>query len=295
MLCFVALGVAACGGSTATSSTAENTPAANATATVHQTPSTTLPAFDHIVVVIEENHGYSDIHGSSDAPYINTLASHAATFTSSHAVTHPSEPNYLALFAGSTFGVDSDACPQSFNAPNLGGELLANGKSFAGYSESMPAAGFMGCSSSDSTPDYARKHNPWSDFSDVPAASNLPFSAFPSDFTSLPSVAFVVPNQRNDMHSGSIAAADDWLRAQMDAYSQWAQAHNSLLIVTWDEDDGGSGNHILTFFAGAHVHTGQYGESVSHYDVLRTIEALEGIQYTGKAASAHTISDVWQA
>jgi hypothetical protein len=293
VLC-LALSLAACAGSPAATNTASNTPIGTPASTSTGTPSA-LPSFDHIVVVVEENHSYGDIIGSADAPYINALASKSALFTASHAVTHPSQPNYLALFAGSTFVLSSDDCPQHFNAPNLGGELLAAGKSFVGYSESLPSAGFTGCNSDDSAHNYARKHNPWSDFSDVAsAASNQPFSAFPSDFTSLPAVAFVVPNQVDDMHSGSISAADDWLQANMDSYIQWAQTHNSLLILTWDEDDSSSANHILTLFAGAHVHNGQYAEAITHYDVLRTIETLEGIPATGKAATAHAIADVWQ-
>src|SRR5882757_5332272 len=59
-----------------------------------------LPKPDHLVVVIEENHSYSSIIGSSSAPYINSLASQGASFTQSFAITHPSEPNYLALYAG---------------------------------------------------------------------------------------------------------------------------------------------------------------------------------------------------
>ena len=44
-------------------------------------------------------------------------------FTASYAVTHPSEPNYLALFSGSTQGVTDDSCPQTFSTENLGHEL----------------------------------------------------------------------------------------------------------------------------------------------------------------------------
>src|SRR5262249_4677316 len=151
---------------------------------------------DHIVIVVEENRSYTGITGAPDAPYIASLASQGAVFTDAHAVSHPSQPNYLALFAGDTFGVISDACPQRFAGPDLASELIAHGFSFTGYSESMPSAGFTGCDAGGSAePLYARKHNPWVDFADVPAASNQPFESFPSDFTQLPSVAFVVPNQ----------------------------------------------------------------------------------------------------
>jgi hypothetical protein len=255
-----------------------------------------LPHFDHIVLVVEENHGYAQIAGASDAPYINTLASQGAAFTDSYAITHPSQPNYLALFAGSTFNLSTDDCPQTLTAPNLGGEASARGVSFIGYAEALPQVGYTGCAAGGgSPPRYARKHAPWVNFADVSAQSNRPFSDFPSDLTRLPSIAFVAPDQYHDMHSGSIAAGDTWLREKIGAYAAWAPTHNSLLIVTWDEDDSLGKNHILTIFVGAHVHPGSYGETISHYDVLRTIEALEGLPFTGSAMSALTIADVWQA
>jgi acid phosphatase len=259
-------------------------------------PAVPLPHFDHVVVVVEENHSYAEILGSADAPYINSLARSAAVFTDSHGIGHPSQPNYLTLFAGSTFGVTGDECPQQFHAPNLGGELIGHGLSFAGYSEGLPRAGYTGCDDGNAfDPLYARKHNPWVDFADVPADANLPFSSFPADFRALPTLAFVVPNQLDDMHSGSVAAGDAWLNAHLDAYARWAPAHNSLLIITWDEDDTSSANHVATLFVGAHVRPGQYPETINHYDVLRTIEALYGLPFSGHAATAMTIADVWQS
>jgi len=254
-----------------------------------------LPHYDHIVIVVEENHSYADITSATDATYLASLATQGAVFTDAHGVTHPSQPNYLALFAGSTFGIASDACPQQLAGPNLASELIAHGMSFTGYSESMPAAGYTGCYDDTADQLYARKHNPWVNFADVPAASNQPFTSFPADFSQLPSVAFVVPNQLHNMHSGSIADADAWLRQHMDAYAQWARTHNSLLIVTWYEDDGSDANHIPTLFVGAHVQPGKYAETINHFDVLRTIEALEGVSFTNEAAHATTIADVWQS
>ena len=253
---------------------------------------TALPHFDHIVVAIEENHSYSDIIGSGDASYINTLAQHGALFTAAHAVSHPSEPNYLALYGGSTFDLSSDACPQTFSGPDLGNALTAQSLSFTGYSESMPSAGYTGCTDSGGV--YARKHNPWVNFTDVPAASNQPFSQFPGDFSQLPTVAFVVPNLQNDMHDGSVSAGDAWLHDNLDGYIQWARANNSLFILTWDEDDGSQSNQIPTLFVGAHVKTGTYSESINHYNVLRTIEDIYGLTPTRSAASTPAIADVWQ-
>ena len=244
----------------------------------------------HVVVVIEENHGYAEIIGSAGAPYINGLARSGALMTRSFAVTHPSEPNYLELFSGSTQGVTDDSCPNSFSAANLGGQLLAAGRSFAGYSEDLPATGFTGCRSGG----YVRKHNPWVMFTDVPAASNQPFSAFPQGhFQDLPTVAFVIPNLEHDMHDGSIRTGDRWLQANLDAYVQWAASHDSLLLLTFDEDDNGARNQIPTLFCGPMVKPGSFGETINHDNVLRTLEDLYGLGHAGRAAGAAPITGIW--
>jgi hypothetical protein len=247
-----------------------------------------LPHFDHVVIAIMENTGYSAIAGSSSAPYINSLMAEGASFTNSHGVTHPSQPNYLALFSGSTQGVSGDNCPVSFRGvANLGRQVLDAGLTFAAYSEDLPSVGFTGCSAAQ----YARKHAPWVNFNNVPAADQQPFTAFPSDFASLPTVSFVVPNLCNDMHDCSIDTGDSWLQSHLDGYVQWAKSHNSLLILTWDEDDFTSANQIPTVFVGAAVKPGNYGENINHLNVLHTIETMYGLTALGSGAPA--ITDVW--
>ena len=104
-----------------------------------------LPRPAHIVIVIEENKSYFRIIGNREAPYINELAERGALFTNSFGVTHPSQPNYLALFSGSTRGITSNACPLDLGGGNLAGSLLAKGLSFTSYAESMPEPGYAGC------------------------------------------------------------------------------------------------------------------------------------------------------
>ncbi len=248
-----------------------------------------LPRPDHIVIVIEENKPFSKIIGNADAPFINALAQRGVLFTNSFGVTHPSQPNYLALFSGSTRGVRDDACPLEMQGENLASALIAHGLSFATYSESMPQAGFTECSNDA----YMRKHNPAADWQEL-AAFNQPFSAFPQDFSKLPTVSLLVPDQRNDMHDGSIAQGDAWLAQNIERYAQWALAHNSLLIVTWDEDDNSEGNRIATLFVGATVQPGKSAQRINHYTVLRTISAMYGLPLMGKSAGEKMIADVWK-
>jgi len=259
-----------------------------------------LPRFDHIVIVVMENKNFNAIIGRPDeAPYINKLAGAGAVFTNSFAVTHPSQPNYLALFSGSTQSVTSDHCPEHFaNVKNLGSELIKAGLSFAGYSESMPSGGYTGCGSEVSL-GYTRAHNPWVDFGNVPAASNKTFTRFPADYTRLPTVSFVIPNLCHDMHYCSRDSGDNWVKHHLGGYASWALTHNSLLIITWDEDGtvlgaGGDKNRIPTIFYGDHVHAGTYREKTSHYGVLRTIEDIYALPRAGQSAHAAPITDVWK-
>lgn len=252
-----------------------------------------LPRPAHIVIVIEENRSQANIIGNKSAPFINALAANGAMMAQSFAETHPSEPNYLALFAGSTLGVTKDVCPVNAGAtPNLASELLSAGYTFVGYAESLPAVGSPACSAGK----YARKHVPWANFSNVPAANSVPFSAFPmGNYAALPTVSFVIPNNDNNMHDGSIAQGDAWLGRALSGYANWAVANNSLLILTWDEDDGSPRNQIPTVIYGGHVQPGTYSEQINHYSLLATLEQMYGLPKLGYAAAAAPIATIWAA
>src|SRR3989454_2479586 len=234
---------------------------------------TGVPRPDHVVMVIDENKSFSQIADAAGAPYINSLAQQGALFLASFAIGHPSQPNYVALFSASTHGINDDQCRPQIVGPNLGSELFEAGLTFAGYSESMPGAGFRGCSAGS----YQRKHNPWVNFTNVPASANLPFTEFPSNFHDLPTLAIVVPNQNDDMHDGSVAQGDRWLQDHLDAYIRWAMTHRSLFILTWDEGMNGTDNRIVTLMVGEMVRPGRYAERIDHYTVLRTLLEMDGL------------------
>jgi hypothetical protein len=246
---------------------------------------------DHIVVVVFENKAADQIEGNPAAPYLNSLMTNSAVLTDARAITHPSQPNYLALFSGSTQNVTDDHCPLNLgDRPNLGRQLIDAGLTFVGYSEGLPAVGYAGCSSGR----YAAKHSPWVNFSNLPGAVNQPATSFPSDYSKLPTVAFLIPDLCNDMHDCSIATGDSWSRDHLDPYVQWAREHSSLLVVTFDEDDQSAGNRVLTFIAGASIQPGRYAQPVSHYGLLSTVEGLYGLNPLGSAATAPPIVGIWR-
>ncbi|SEM54326.1 alkaline phosphatase family protein [Paenibacillus sp. OV219] len=264
----------------------------NATTTKEENTSKQLAevSVEHIVIVVEENHSYKQIVGSSNAPYMNALIKQGALFTSAYAITHPSQPNYLALFSGSTQGLKDDGCHKPFRTDNLGAELLKSGLTFTGFSEDMPKTGFTGCWAGG----YGRKHNPWVQFSNIPAKLNKPYKAFPKDYSKLPNVSFVIPNHQNDMHDGTVKEADDWLKTNIRDYAKWAQTHQSLLIVTWDEDDFSKKNQIPIIMVGSMIKPGKSEQRINHYSVLRMIEEMYDIPLLGGSRTAAPIEGIWK-
>ena len=274
----------------------------------------TVPSPDHIIIVIEENHGFDQIIGSENAPYINQLAEEGMLFTNSEAATHPSQPNYLALFSGSLQGVNSDKCLDKeapFSTPNIGAALLQRGYTFTGFSESLPKSGSLECRYEESKGyDYARKHAPWVNWqggklqkNGLPDSTNQPLTGFPSDFRNLPTVSFVIPNEGNDMHNldidgdtAAIKRGDKWLQEHLSAYVEWAKKNNSILILTFDEDEGESmtQNHIATIFVGDKIKPGRDSTPINHYSVLRTIESMYNLPLSGKAKDAKLIQGIWK-
>lgn len=231
---------------------------------------TSTPAYDHIVVVVEENHAVGQIIGNPEAPFLNQVAAKGVQLTNYHAITHPSQPNYFALYAGSTFGVADDGNHLEPD-PTLASILQASGKSFVGYIESGSP----------------QKHNPWESFPEGVSVERN-FSAFPtSDFSRLPNVAFVIPNLDDDEHDGTIGQSDQWLRDNIKSYANWATTHNSLLVITWDEDDGGGAtNQIPTMLYGANINPGSDGTLYTHYDLLHTLLDASHLGAPNNAANA---------
>jgi phosphatidylinositol-3-phosphatase len=166
----------------------------------------------HVFVIMLENHSKNGVIGDPNTPAITALADTYGVAGNYFGVTHPSEPNYVAMIAGSNFGINNDNPANRFDAPNLVDQLEASGHSWAAYMESMPSAGYLGDFwPSSSQPLYASKHNPFVLFDDIrsdPArlAHVKPYTSLASDLSgsesSIPDFVYIVPNQCHDMHGG---------------------------------------------------------------------------------------------
>ena len=250
----------------------------------------------HIAVIVMENEEYGDVIGSSSTPYINDLANTYALATSSYAITHPSLPNYLALTAGSTFGISSDCTDCSVPGAGLAGQLQARGITWKAYMEDLPHTCFTGPGAGE----YAKKHDPFVYYHGLRTCGRVvPLTQLGQDESrhTLPTFVWITPNLCNDMHDCSTATGDHFLSGLVPPLLR-ALGTRGLLFVSWDEgssDNGccklAAGGHIATILAGGAARRGvRFAKPVDHYSVLQTIEDLFGLRRLGGAACVCTPS-----
>ncbi|HTX55968.1 MAG TPA: alkaline phosphatase family protein [Candidatus Acidoferrales bacterium] len=271
-----------------------------------------IPRYDHIFVIVEENKDYARIIGSPDAPVITRLAKQYGSASRFYAEMHPSEPNYVAMVGGSTYGIRDDGpfFAHTIDAPNLATQLEARGLSWKAYTEGLPSPGSLATFSGY----YASKHDGFLDFHSVQddpdrAQHIVGFDRLMADLRSgeLPNFSFIVPNVCNEMHGASRAAAPQscsvyhpaaliargdreigMLTGAIMKSPAWRSPGNAAIVITWDEDDGGGtqgccgavpgGGHIPTIVITNHGPRGVVDATpYNHYSLLRTIEDAFGI------------------
>jgi phosphatidylinositol-3-phosphatase len=234
-----------------------------------------------ILVVIEENHSVGEMRAGM--PYLARLSDRYGYATRWHALTHPSEPNYLAIAGGSTFGIANDR-PPAENAPLVGrarsvfSQARRAGKTARTYAQSMP----QHCMASDAYP-YAVKHNPWAFFgadSTSCKRRDVDTSSFGHDARTnrLPNVGFLIPDLQHDAHDGTLGAADTWLRHRLSPVlgSHDFKSGALIVVVTADEDDRSSGNVVLTSVLTPLLHHVVVRKRLTHYSLTRFISGVLG-------------------
>jgi len=256
-------------------------------------PSGGVPQFSHVVLVVEENHSYSEVIGNADMPYLNSLASKYGLATQYFANTHPSIGNYFMLTTGQVVTND-DGFTDTVDVDNIVRALIAGGKTWKSYAESIPSIGYTG---GDSYP-YAKRHNPLSYFSDVvnssTQASNLvSLSQFNRDVANgqLPNFSYVVPNLLDDAHDGPLQLADVWLQQNLEPFISSSTFQNDgLLIIVFDEsetsDSAHGGGHVPALIISPKAKQGFQSVTLyQHQSTLRLILQALGIQAAPGAAS----------
>jgi phosphatidylinositol-3-phosphatase len=259
---------------------------------VTTTPPPPSATADHVFLVVLENHSFGQVIGNPAMPYLNGLATAHSLAADYFANAHPSIPNYFMLTTGNLETLD-DNFTGTISDDNIVRALTGAGKTWKAYVESIPSVGYTGPNAGT----YLKRHNPFSYLSDVAkspaqAANMVPFSQLSADLNagSLPNFVYIVPNSQNDAHDcpggGSsctddqeLAAADAWLKANIDPVINSPKFGNSVLIITFDEsvatDFTNGGGQVATVLVGPHVKTGfRSSTTYQHQSLLHTILQL---------------------
>jgi len=101
--------------------------------------------------------------------------------------------------------------------------------------------------------------------------------------TTLPALTFIVPNERNDMHSGSVARGDVWLSDHLPAWIE-RLGPRDVLVLTFDEDNFSPANHIPMVWLGPPVRPGRFAQRVDHLNALSTLAQGLGIEPLSEAS-----------
>jgi hypothetical protein len=253
----------------------------------------------HIYLVVLENKDFGQLIGAASAPYLNSLAHEYALATNYLAVSHPSQPNYLALFSGSTQGVTDDG-RHDLDAPNLADQLTAAGKTWRVYAENVPPGCFTKSSAkggADGPGTYTRKHNPAISFrsisGDPRACANITdFSGFDPAAANF---SLIVPNACHDMHDCSVAKGDAWVHDFLPRIlDSAAYRQDGTIFITADEADGSKGpNRVpLIVISERGPHGATSAAAYTHYSLLRTIQQMLGVPCLANSCQASPLSDL---
>jgi hypothetical protein len=247
-----------------------------------------------------ENKEYGRVVGARDAPFLNELLDRYALATNYHAITHPSQPNYIALVAGSTLGVTDDGV-HNLAAANLFDQIEAAGRSWAVFAENVPLGCFTG-DDEENGPDgpgkYARKHEPAISFTSI--SRNPARCARITDFSHFDPAAadfeLIVPNMCHDTHDCPVSTGDDFLRSFVSRITNSQGFGESLLFITWDEgstDEGGGGHVALVAISPLAKSGGRSGQAANHYSLLRTVEDAWGLGCLAQSCKANNLSELF--
>jgi len=263
----------------------------------------TLPRFNHVFIVLEENTNYSSVIGNKSMPYLNGLINSYGLATQYYANTHPSLGNYFMLTTGKII-TNNDSYSGTVKADNVVRHLLTAGQTWKAYAESLPYAGYV-------KPDvgkYARRHCPLSYMSDVLNSQSqilnlVPFTQFATDLQNdaFPDYSFITPNLCNDAHDCQLSIADTWLKTNIDPLIKSATFKSGdLLIIVFGEsaNDNSHGGGRVAWVAISPKFSKPGYQSATLYQHQNTLRLMmQGLgltKFPGKAKSAANMSEFFQ-
>ena len=277
--------------------------------------------FDRVLIIVLENVDYEV--ASKDKNFMD-LAAGGASFTNFHALFHPSYPNYLAMVAGTDYGIHHRGRLLADNQVNLPADaahqtiadrLIAAGLDFKQYAEELPDSpcpwNFSAQHSADKRGNYVRRHVPFLSFREIQAKycdrvirvdSGKSDNFFVQDARKgLAAYSFYSPNMNHDGHDTNSQTAGAWVKKFLDETFPEKLRQGTLVVVTFDESGGNADNRIFTLFLGDMVKPANQQDAkalarpYTHYSVLRTIEDNFGLPpLTANDRDASPITDIWK-
>ena len=228
--------------------------------------------FDKAIFVIFENTDYAEV---MKQPFFSSLASKGAQFNNFKAITHPSQPNYIALTSGQTYGVKDDS-NVNLDVKNIADLIEAKGLTWKVYAEDFPKNCFTGATSGA----YVRKHVPFLSYLNIqknPKRCSQIVNAknFLSDVKNnkLPNYVFYVPNNKNNGHDTGVSFADKWYSKTFGPILNNSDfLKDTVLITTFDEGTWFSKNIIYTNIIGNDVKPGTFNQNLNTYSLLKLME-----------------------
>lgn len=256
---------------------------------------------NHVFIVVLENTNAAD---AERQPFLARLIREGLYLRNSHGVSRPSQPNYIALVAGSTLGITSND-NVTRDLEHIGDLLERKGRSWKAYAGSYPGGCYLSATAAGGL--YARKHVPFLSFANIQydparcAARVVNSSQLYADIAAgaLPSYSLYVPNQNDDGHDTGVAFADRWLEntfAPLLADRRFTEG--LLFVVTFDEAaPNDASNAVVTVLWGDGIAANEVSDiHYDHYDLLRTVEELFHTGTLGRAdAQAHPIPEALAA
>jgi phosphatidylinositol-3-phosphatase len=267
------------------------------------------PRYKHVIWIWMENHSYSTIIGSSQARFINKMATECGLATNYHNISHPSLPNYVAATSGLGYSALQKFTPDCNPVPKCSTSarsIFAQGESWRAYEESMPSNCYQ-----KNSGNYAVRHDPPPYYTKLSgcAKNDVPYPRLATDLAQnrLPAFSFITPNLIDDMHNGTIADGNRWLAANLPPIlsSTEYQSGSTVVMITWDEGEGGSsdrcatnttdvGCHVAAIVISPSTRAGTRSAKLfNHYSLLGTAEQLLHLPKLGRAAKFPTMTSAF--
>ncbi|KAF9353409.1 hypothetical protein BGX26_008826 [Mortierella sp. AD094] len=257
-------------------------------------------AFDHIFIVFLENTNFQI---AATDPILSSLTAQGVLLDNYSAVSHPSEPNYVAVAGGDYFGINDDAL---YNIPanitTIVDLLEKKDLTWKTYQEDLPYPCFTGFNSTNL---YKRKHNPFIIYDSIALNQTrcnniVPATQLATDIAAgnLPNYSFYTPNMKNDAHDTTVAYASNWLNNTIvPLLSNPKFINNTLVIITFDEtEDHPNANRVWTLLLGdvvAPIKNTTDSTYYTHYSLVSTVESNWDLGNLGRQDTNVTLSNVF--